>query len=249
MQLLKSTQNRLANFAIFCRTGDLINCPELLPSNIQLYHKLVLNVIEDTLQNAYPITHQLLTQEEWDSLVKEFFATHACQSNQIWSMPKEFYEWLVRSNTPILEKYIFLDELLWFEWIELDMFMMDDQIISHTKFGDILFSKLILNPEHRLLSFKFPVHLKNCEDISVSDKANYFVLANRNSNGDILFNEISAPVVRLIEYLEGGAFSIAELIEKFQNEFQLELTEKDQEIMIHFFENAYKQELIIGFKN
>lgn len=249
MQLLKSTQNQLSNFASFCRTGILIDTPEIPQPNFQLYHKLVLNVIEDTLQNAYPLTHQLLIQEEWSKLVKDFFAKHACKSNQVWFMPKEFYDWFISSNPLILKKYIFLDELLWFELIELEMFMMEDEFVAHTKLGDILFSKLILNPEHRLLSFKFPVHFKNCRSIELSDKGKYFVIANRNSKGDILFNEVSAPIVRVIEYLEENSLSIIELIEKFQNEFQIELSEKDQRVIITFFENAYKQELIIGFKN
>lgn len=248
MQLLNSSLTNISNFASYCRTGILKNIPNIHLPNLKLYRKLVLNVIEDTLQNAFPLTFQILSTQEWNKLVEDFFSTHSCQSNQVWSMPKEFFDWIIGSNHVLLKQYLFLHDLLMFEWIELEMFMMEDVFVSSTKEGGILFSKLILNPEHRLLYFNFPVHLKNCRNITNLDKGIYYVIANRNSAGDILFNEISAPLVRFIEYLEEQAFSVTELFEKFQNEFQIELDQDNQKNIVFFFENALQQELIIGFK-
>ena len=53
----------------------------------------------------------------------------------------------------------------------------------------------------------------------------------------------------MIEYLSDTPYSIKDLFILFQNEYKIELTEEDQKHIISFFENAYQQRLISGFKN
>lgn len=249
MQLLNSTRQYQSDLAAYCRTGKLEPIPGINHDNISRYRSLVLNVVDDSLQNAYPLTYALLPAREWENAVNNFFSHHACQSAQVWYMPKEFYQYLVNSKHPLLKKYPFLAELLWFEWIELELYMMEDAPAVHTQAGDILFSKLVLNPEHVLLSFQYPVHKKNAKHISVADKANYYVIAHRNKEGDVLFNELGPAAVRMTEYLSGTPLSIADLFSLFQDEFKIQLEEEDQNSIIRFFENAYQQHLIVGFKN
>lgn len=249
MQLLNSTQKNLSSFAAYCRTGKLDEIPGIHKENISHYRKLVFNVIDDTLQNAYPLTHELLSAKEWQNVVNDFFSNHPCQSPQVWSMPKELYEYLSKTHHPLLKKYPFLEELLWFEWIELELYMMEDKVADYTLTGDILFSKLVLNPEHILVSFQYPVHKKNCKYITLSDKNIYYVLAHRNKDGDVLFNDLAPALVRMIEYLTDAPFSIKDLFSSFQSEYKIEITAEDQKHIISFFENAYQQNLIIGFKN
>lgn len=249
MQLLNSTQEHLSSFAAYCRTGVLDNIPGIHKENISHYRKLVFNVIDDTLQNAYPLTHELLLAKEWHNVVNDFFSNHPCQSPQVWSMPKEFYEYLSKTNHPLLKKYPFLEELLWFEWIELELYMMEDKVADFTITGDVLFSKLVLNPEHILVSFQYPVHKKSGNHITLADKSIYYVLAHRNKDGDILFNDLAPAMVRLIEYLKLEPQRVNDLFGLFKNEFNMEIKEEDQIQIIKFLEIAYHQNLIIGFKN
>src|SRR5690606_9540893 len=130
----------------------------------------------------------------------EFFCNHPCQNPQVWSMPKEFYEYLVKSRHSLLIKYPFLQDLLWFEWIELELFMMEDKKAEYTTNGDILFSRLVLNPEYQLLSFKYPVHHKNARYITITDQSDYFAAAHRNKEGSVVFTDLSPALVRIIEY-------------------------------------------------
>lgn len=247
MQLSEPTFKHQSNLASYCRTGKLSTIPGIIRENVHHYRRLVYNVVDDMLQNAYPITHELLTAKEWEGAVNNFFTNHPCQSPQVWYMPKEFYQFLADTKHPLLKKYPFLEELLWFEWVEIELFMMEDKIVQADKSGNILSGRLVLNPEHHLFSFNYPVHNKNAKLIKISDKGMYYVIAHRNTEGEVIFTDSSPALIRMIEYLSESPLSIKELFNEFQQEYNLLLSDEDQKSIIRFFENAYKQQLIIGF--
>jgi hypothetical protein len=247
MPLLDTTYAYQSGLAAYCRTGSLPAIPGINANNIIQYRRLVYNVVADMLQNAYPLTYALLSSEEWGNVVNEFFINHPCQSPQVWYMPKEFHQYLSDARHPLLKKYPFLADLLWFEWVEVELFMMEDKTARAGNSGDVLFSKLVLNPEHQLLLFTYPVHEKNAKYITPADKGSYYVIAHRNKEGEIIFTSIAPALARMIEYLSAAPLSITNLFNMFQQEYQLSLTEGDQKAIIQFFTNAYQQQLIIGF--
>ncbi len=247
MPLLDTTYMYQSGLAAYCRTGSLPAIPGINAYNVIQYRRLVYNVVDDMLQNAYPLTHALLSVEEWEQVVNEFFIHHPCQSPQVWYMPKEFYQYLSDTKHPLLKKYPFLADLLWFEWVEVELFMMEDKTARAGNSGDVLFSKLVLNPEHQLLLFNYPVHEKSAKYITRGDKGNYYVIAHRNTEGEVNFTSIAPALARMIEYLSSAPLSITDLFDMFRQEYDLPLTEDDQKIIIQFFTNAYQQQLIIGF--
>ena len=249
MPLLDTTYTHQSNLAAYCRTGQLRDIPGINKENIFHYRRLVYNVVDDMLQNAYPLTYELLTAKEWKNAVNDFFTNHPCQSPQVWYMPKEFYQYLSDTKHPLLKKYSFLQELLWFEWVEVELFMMEDKTVKADTSGDVLFSKLVLNPEHQLLSFHYPVHSKNAKFIALTDEGNYFIIAHRNSEGKVIFTDSSPALVRMIEYLSEAPLSVTDLFSAFQQEYKMVLSKNDRKDIIQFFENAYQQQLIIGFDN
>ncbi len=249
MLLTDTTKQHQSSLASYCRTGNLAAIPGIHPENILEYRRLVYNVVEDMLRNAYPLAADFLPREEWEALVNEFFSKHSCQSPQVWYMPKEFYEYLAENDHPVLEKYPVLPDLLLFEWTETELFMMEDKPAGCSPYGDLLFSKLVLNPEHLFLAFDFPVHLKNARQISGTDKGNYYVAAHRDAEGEVIFTDCSPALLRILGYLVEKPQSLPELFNRFEEEYQLSLNEEQQQYIILFLQNAYQHQLISGFKN
>ena len=247
MQLFEATLQNQIKLANYCRNGILPKISGIKYKNLPQYRRLVYNAIDDMLQNAYPLTSDLLQEDEWESAVNDFFSSHKCQSPQVWYMPKEFYEFLSITRHPLLLKYPFLEELLQFEWTEVELFMMPDQRVEFSASGDLNKDKLVLNPEHRLLAFQFPVHRRNCNSISVSDKGNYFAVAHRNNEGFVVFTDITPALVRMLEYLTEEPLNLKELFEAFETEYNVQLSSNDQQNIIDFFKNSLNQQLIIGF--
>jgi hypothetical protein len=202
-------QQRLSDY---CRTGRYRSINGVTPGRIHNYRSLVYNVIDDALRSAYPLTQQLLTAAEWGKMTDGFISFHNCQSPQVWKLPSELYTYIKDRPDPLKEKYPQLLDLLYFEWEEIALFMMEDEKpLPFTQKGDLLKNCLVLNPEYRILRLSFPVHLKVARDITIDDKGDYHVLLFRELNsGKINFMALSAFYTWLIEYLDKG-YTVHEL--------------------------------------
>ena len=239
----KEVQSQLANY---CRTGLIGEIPGANPDHLKHYRRLVYNIINDSLQSAYPLTYQLLKDSSWDELVDEFFTNHPCQSPQVWWMPKEFYEYLVERNHALIHKYPFLPNLLEMEWLEVELFMMEDINIDYHRNGRLSADKMVLNPEHRLVRFDYPVHLKNAFQINSEDKGNYFLVMHREpSSGKVNFTEVSVFFARMLEILGDQSLTIDEMITLTSADFKLKVTAQINAEVKHFVQKAINNQLIL----
>ncbi len=248
MLLCDSTYEVQSSLAAYCRTGVDPQIPGVVKERVSHYRRLVFNIIEDNLQTAYPLMHDLLSPDEWEQAVNEFFSNHPCQSTQIWSMPKEFYEYLKEVNHPLLETYPFLEELLLFEWKEIELYMSEDIPIRYSLRGDVSKDKLVLNPEHDLIHLSWPVHLMNAGEITTEHKGSFFLMMHRETeSGKIRFTNLSPAFVRMIEYLQNSPDSVSEILNKIGKEMQVDITDEIRATTLDFFTNGLNTRLILGF--
>ncbi len=248
MSLLKKTHHSQSALANYCRTGVLEDIPGIKSENIGHYRRLVFNTVDDMLQSAFPLSHKLLKNRKWQSLTHEFFSTHACQSPQVWYMPKEFYQYLEQRRPEILSNYPVLLELLWFEWLEIEMFMMEDREIDYSTNGNIDCDVLVLNPELHFQHFEFPVHLKEAVKITAADKGAYFLCVHRvPESGEVIFTDLSAGLVRLLELLSDSPQTLPDLMTRLCAELQIDQTTEIKNRCLDFIQTAIESRLIIGF--
>lgn len=248
MSLLEQTYRNQSALASYCRTGTLETIPGINVENIGHYRRLVFNVVDDMLQSAFPLSHKLLKAKEWQMLVHDFFSSHACQSPQVWYMPREFYTYLEQTSPQLLDKYPMLLELLWFEWLEVELFMMEDREVSYQPEGDPAKDKLVLNPEIHFQHFKFPVHLKKAKKIVPTDEGDYYLCIHRvPESGDVRFTDLSPAFVRLLELLSETPQTANTLIAGLCAELQIEQTAEITAMCKDFILMAIESQLIIGF--
>jgi hypothetical protein len=165
-------------------------------------------------------------------------------------MPKEFYEFVMKVNHPVLVKYPFLLDLLLMEWLEIEIYMMEDQKVNYQ--GSDIFGngKLLINPEYRLITLNYPVHLKQASHIKPDDRGNYYLVMYREpASGKVHFTSLSPFLTRMIEHLANYSVGIDELIELTARDFGLQVNKMVYENSIKFIENALTSKLIIGFTN
>lgn len=250
MQLLNPTYRYQSKLAAFCR--DRGPAPEQVvhPEHVKHYRRLVFNVVQESLTAAFPLTVDLLTAEEWESLVHEFFREHNCSSPQIWKMPGELVDFLAAKEHLLKIKYPHLLELLLFEWMEVEVYMMPDAEYSYSSTGDPEKDELVLNPEHHLLQLEFPVHLKNARHIHPVDKGNYYALLFRQAGTyKVQFMNINMAHVRLLALLSDKPQSAEELV---QNLSTTDSTKEQQDTLregiLKFIAVAHEKGLIPGFK-
>ncbi len=80
-----------------------------------------------SLKKAYPLTHHLLEAKQWDEMVDQFLAEVQCTSPYFWKMPEFFLHFAKKKKYSLRYDIPYLDDLLDFEWLEIEMYMMPDQ--------------------------------------------------------------------------------------------------------------------------
>ena len=200
MLLKTETYNQQYNFVQYCRNGKEVAILGTMPERLPHYRRLVYNVVKDALETTYPISFKYIETEIWDEILYNFFSSHKCNDPQVWQMPKEFLEFC--KTEKYAEKYNlpFLNDLLYFEWLEVELYMMED--IPYPQFNsskDWLKEKIAVNPEHEIIKLEYPVHMEKPFD-AANKKGDYFLLLFREKEtGRVQFVNLSVLFTFLIE--------------------------------------------------
>ncbi len=125
---------------------------------IALYQDLIFHRFYEVLSNAYPIFSQNISDEKFKEMVQEFLEFGA-KNEYIWKMPKEFKKFLCSNKKYKNIKY--LKDLLWFEWIEIELFMQNYKNLKKSRFS--WRDKYILNKNARMKKMDYKIHFQNLD--------------------------------------------------------------------------------------
>jgi hypothetical protein len=249
MLLKKDTAHIQGELATYCRDGNLVPIRGANPERLPHYRRLVFNVVNGAMEQAYPITLQVLGEQEWQDLIHAFFTQHNAQSSQVWKLPYELYifarehVWQHKLNRP------YLIDLLYFEWIEIEVYCMPDGNIPSWISGNHLLTKaMVVNPDFRILHLKYPVHKKAWKELE-SAQGSYFVLVFREPElGKVKFIELSPFFALLFERLTLSPCSAEEALHSAATQLKLKTdpTELFQKAR-PFFEEVIEQRAVLGF--
>ncbi|HKK09602.1 MAG TPA: putative DNA-binding domain-containing protein [Bacteroidales bacterium] len=225
MQWLSNhTEDLQSQFAEYCRTGKPVSLPGTNPQRMKHYRKLSFSVIYNALEQAYPITQQVLTDSEWTDLADGFYANHENTTPLLWQMPHGFYEYVANSGLQIKEDYPFLPELLYFEWLEIEVHTMEDIPYPEgfVKSSDFTTENAVaVNPEHRLVQLSYPLHLKAVEE-AIKEPGNYYVLIYRHpESGNVKFMNLSVLFAFAFSLFAEKKLNIYEAAKEIENQFGL----------------------------
>ena len=245
-----STQQYQRMLASYTRTGIETNIPGTKEEGIARYRKMIYHIVNDSLTTAYPLTKKLFTEKEWDTSVQHYFSSHACQSPFLWKMPYEFYEFVKEHESILQTKYPFLNDFLLYEWVEIEVFMMEDIEVPHSKIGSVESDILVLNPACIVQYFQYPVYNKKTSEITSNDLAHYFLITYRNpETNKVGFLEVAPMFARMIELLDEKPQTIQSLINIFSNESEIKITPDIKTNIEFFFQECFSKGIILGFKN
>lgn len=181
-----------------------MSLPHLVEQICQLpiYLKHVRRKISRNLEQAFPLTHHLLSHEQWDEMVDHFLADEPCSSPFFWQVPKFFVQFAKSKGYANRFNIPHLEDLLDFEWLEIEMFMMPNQ-----------------SDETRIVTYSYPVFEKK-----PIEKGVYHLYAFRHpKTKEVHFVRITPFYRRVIELLK--ECSEEEALIKAAKEFNVD-TEK-----------------------
>ena len=232
----------------YCRTGNLKEVPGLTPGRVHHYRRLVYNVVRNTMDSAYPITLTALGEEQWEKLVQDFFANDQTQSPQIWKLPFEFYEYHAGCGTGARLGKPYLNDLLYFEWLEIEIHTMPDRKFpEYVKKGNIFQNRLAFNPEFEITRLEYPVHLHPAEE-TTDQKGEYYVLLFRSPHtGHVQFLHLSGLHTYILTRLVADGIPLNEMKGDIAEIAGIESGRYLGDALEKFIGDLMNKELILGF--
>jgi uncharacterized protein len=260
MQISKPTFEAQKAFIKYIQSNEKPELENTKPENLKHYRNLVRNIFTDTLSTGLPITYRILSVEEWNYAIDTFMGQYACPSPYVWRMPYDFYEFVQayglgeRLNKPWLE------DLVYFEWLELEIHTMADisipklnTIDKNINLGHTFFEQnlVFLNPYYRISTFEYPVHNRNHKEFE-ANKGNYQILVYRHiQKFSVHFMELSPLFSLMIENKQGRLIHIPEQIEHTLKMLGIQEKVNQKEILsgsLPFLNELIQKEFIIGYK-
>lgn len=179
--------------------------PEGAPARrMKVYNELVYNNIEDVLAGCFPVLKLVLGKQKWRRLVREFFSEHICHRPFYRQVPDEFIDYLQGERDPRPGDPIFIKDLAHYEWIELVLFLSNEEIPwdgIHQK-GDLLKGRPAFTPHLRCLSYAYPVHRigpKYQPKHPDAELSHYLIF--RNQKDEVQFIVLNSLTARLVDLL------------------------------------------------
>lgn len=183
---------------------------EPAPSGIEdrrlsIYRELFFSNVSKLLAGTFPVLHQILGDERWQRLARDFYAHHGSHTPYFLEIPREFLEYLENEREGRADDPPFMLELAHYEWVELALSVADEEanLEGIDRDGDLLAERPVVSPLAWSLAYRFPVHrLSPTFQPSEPSEQPTFVVVYRNLGDEVGFIEINAVTARLIELLE-----------------------------------------------
>lgn len=191
---------------------------------LAIYRDLIFNNIEGFLSGGFPVLRSIYRDEAWLALVRDFIASHLCQSPYFLEISEEFLAYLQLERGERPDDPPFLRELAHYEWVELalDVALDEADDIAVDPAGDLLQGKPVLSSLAWPLAYRFPVHrIGPSFQPDTPDDEGCFLVVYRNPDDEVGFIEINAVTFALLELLQvpeldSGAEALDQLAQQLQ---------------------------------
>ncbi|MGI9309189.1 MAG: HvfC family RiPP maturation protein [Gammaproteobacteria bacterium] len=204
---------RQYEFAAHLRDPDNNPAPaDVEDRRMAVYRDLFINNVTGFLANSFPILSDILGEDRWKMLVRDFYRDHKSLSPLFPDLPKEFLVYLdtERSGGKHSDNEPdppFLYELAHYEKVETILRMAEDpKLPAHVDpDGDLLEQVPLLSQLAWSLSYSYPVNEINKESLPEGPTAQpLLLLVYRTTDDAVSFNKLNAVSARLFELLHSN---------------------------------------------
>ncbi len=248
MPLRADTYEIQSKLAEFTRDGKEPQLEGITPDRLHHYRRLIFNIVDNSMKTAYPLTRKLLSKDEWHELVDYFFRTQKSQEHQVWRMPVMLYEYVRDNDLAIKKKYPFLIDLLHFEWIEIEVYTMEDsEPFAVKEDGDWLNDLIAIHPDFSMQIYNWPVHTKKPSEITAEDEGKHFMLCYRHPETlSVRYQDLSGFHAFLIEQLAKGEYRLNDILDAATELFETPREDLEPNA-VKFLEKMKEKRFVLGF--
>lgn len=240
-------------FAAHIRNPEENPCPKgIEPHRMKIYSDLFYNNVEDFIANAYPVLRQILSDNHWHTMIRDYFANHLAHTPLFPEMPREFLKYLQNERQFHPDDPPFLQELAHYEWVELAISTLDEEIdpIIFDSESDLLAGIPIISPLAWMLSYQFPVHqISPTFQPQNPNTPPIHLIVYRDNDCDVRFMEINAVTARLMALLTNNTGHTGkQLLQQIITELNHPDSNEAMQGGIEILDNLKKHQIILGIQ-
>lgn len=179
--------------------------PGVRPERMQMYRELFFNNVESFISSGFPVLRDVLDEQDWHSLVQDFFALQRCTTPYFSGIPREFLAYLRDHRGERPEDPPFLVELAHYEWVELALSIAPGEVpqASPALEENPLAFAVALSELAWPLAYRFPVqrigrHYRPAEPPAEPT----YLAVYRDREEQVRFLELNPASYRLLRLLE-----------------------------------------------
>ncbi len=185
------------SFTQHLRNPDAHDVPTGLdPRRVGIYSELIFHNISALMSEFFPVLNKMLSEQSWDDLIREFFITWRAETPYFPRLAEEFLSFLTsRPGTNHEPEY--LTPLAHYEWLELYLFIHEDELPTHVLSDAELHSKPLRLTELAVPAvYQFPVHQiqPDCQ----TEEALTYLLVFRDKSDSVRFFELAPLAYELL---------------------------------------------------
>lgn len=201
-------QQQLAFTAYIRNPQEMPKPGEVEQRRMSVYAELFYNGMEDNLSRNFPVLRNLMNDDDWHGMVRDFFIKHHCETALFTQIGLEFIEYLQNERIAQANDWPFMLELAHYEYVELAVLISnaDEQPearVAYDPNGDLLEACPVVAPTAWNLSYQYPVHQIGPEYLPEQppEQPTHLVVY-RDRLDDVHFLEINAVTQRLLTLLQ-----------------------------------------------
>ncbi len=168
-----------------------------------VYRELIFNNIESLLANIFPVINNVLAEDIWMGLIREFLRDYRATTPYFPCLGQELIQFLAdRQDNSDLPDFIL--ELAHYENIEFDIMLTDEEFPLSAKPTELnATSQLTLASTAFPLAYRYPVHtIRVDQQPEVAPDQPTFLLVFQDISGDVRFFELQGLTYHLLQFLK-----------------------------------------------
>lgn len=163
---------------------------------LSVYRDLFFNNVEGFISGAFPVLKEIIDADDWQTLVRDFFVNHSCETPYFLEISEEFLSYLQQCKLEFLPVYSY--QLAHWEWMELFADVYDEQAepsapleVDVEANGEAVLNMVLTTSETAWpAAYEYPVHTISSDNKQVEPQQSFFVVY-RNADLEVGFIEIN----------------------------------------------------------
>ncbi|MGH1538686.1 MAG: HvfC family RiPP maturation protein [Gammaproteobacteria bacterium] len=193
------------NFTAHLRDPEHNTAPaDIEDRRMEIYRGLFYRNVKSFIDNAFPVLRTLYNDDDWQKIVRDFYANHQSASPYFKDISLEFLTYLQSERETQQEDPVFIKELAHYEWLEVSLTFSDNEVdLSKIDTnGDLLTGIPIMSPLAEMHRYTFPVHkIKPSFQPTEPSEQAHFLMVHRNQQDEVCFTELNSISALLVEML------------------------------------------------